>query len=72
MTTPELSSAQDRRDADVLTRILEAALAPEGSDAWASLGALLRELRETDEAALQRISAMIQLRKVGARISTAH
>jgi hypothetical protein len=76
MTDPVLSTDpsgdQDRRDAEVLTLVLQAAMAPPGSDAAAGLGGLLLELRADEDAALERVAAMLQLRRVGARISTSH
>jgi hypothetical protein len=71
MTTTDLSSEDDRRDAELLTRILQVALSDDPQEK-AGLGALIRDLRETEGAAIERIAASLQLRRVGARISTAH
>lgn len=71
MTAPDLSSDADREDAELLTRLLEMALSDDPAER-AGLGFLIRELRHDQGAAVERLAAMLQLRRIGARISTAH
>lgn len=71
MSFPDLSSDADRQDAELLTRILEMALSDDPAER-AGLGFLVHELRQDHGAAIERPAAMLQLRRVGARISTGH
>lgn len=64
--------ATDEVKAALMVRLVKAALHADTADGRAGLGAILRELRDADPAAVERLAAALNLRGVGRRRSTAH
>lgn len=64
--------AEDAEKATLMLRLVMAALNADTADGRAGLGAVMRELRESDPEALNRLATSLQLRHVGRGRSTAH
>lgn len=64
--------ATDEEKAALIVRLVEAALHTDTADGRAGMGAVLRELREADPEALERLATGLRLRRVGPGQSTAH
>lgn len=62
----------DEEKAALMVRMVRAALNADTADGRAGLGAVLRELKEADPQAAQRLADRLQLRRVGPGRSTPH
>lgn len=71
--TDEPGSPRSEADrTDLMVRLAKAVILADAADGRAGLGAVLRELREADPEALDRLAAGLQLRTVGRGRTTAH
>lgn len=64
--------ATDEEKAALMARLVKAILNADTAHGRAGLGAVLRELREADPAAIERLLTGLQMRRVGPGRSTAH
>ena len=68
---PGLPATDEERVA-LMVRLVKATLNADTADGRAGLSAVLRELRDGDPEAIERLAAGIQLRRVGWARSTPH
>jgi len=65
MTNEPSLPVTDEAKADLMLKLVRAVIHSDSADGRAGLGAVLRELREADPAAIEQAAAGIQLRRLG-------